>query len=136
MYSSPKRNCDNEASPATTCPLIFDASLHTHACRQEKPRTTCKFAKVVRYKMPCGASHRRRLPPKRRDRCACTCSWPTSHLDSHVASLGQQSFVTVLLIMLMRPGVPRARRGALAHIKGKKKKNGEPKSLKAYEYLN
>lgn len=31
LYSSPKRNCDNEASPATMCLLIIDASEHTHS---------------------------------------------------------------------------------------------------------
>lgn len=135
LYSSPKRNCDNEASPATTCPLIFDASLHTRARERaggEEPRATCESAKVVTSKTPRGASV---------FGGACTRSWPTSRRGGgRVASLGQQSFVTVLLIMLMRPRVPRARRRrrrSLAQIKGgKRKKNGEPKSLKAYEYLN
>lgn len=45
LYSSPKRNCDNEASPATMRPLIFDAYEHTHTHTQPNTRALTQALK-------------------------------------------------------------------------------------------
>lgn len=86
--------------------FIINASVHTHTQAGNTTHNT----------------HTHRTP---KVAGAGACSWPTSHPDSHVTFLGQHSFVTVPLIMLMRPRTRRRRR-ALAQIKGKRRRAVSP----------
>lgn len=82
---------------------------HTHTNRQQTPQ----YANSPNLSH--AGCHAPPLLMRRARACTCRQSWPTSHPDSHVTSLGQQSFVTVLLIMLMC-------RRALAQIKGRRRR--------------
>lgn len=94
LYSSPKRNCDNEASPATTCPLIFDASLHTRArwrgraARDMQIRQSCHVQDAARRLRFRGRVHAllAYISPRRRPRgvpgTAVICYCPFNHANA------------------------------------------------------
>lgn len=130
----PKRNWDNEASPATMSPLIFDAErthTHTHTVKRRLLPATYRTSERLGSR---SSLFRRSVESPGEPPCVSSYTWPTSCCDSHMSSLRQQPFVTVLLIMLMHPPPPPPSLSPCSenpHIKDIKEKgraNGTPRS--------